>query len=213
MTSFGMRGRRIDAPTRGRLGDRLLSAVENVIYVSVAMLLSAAALVVVFRAFVELIRSAQVGQAQALLTVLDELLLVFIFAELLYAVRMTLKGRQVLVQPFLIAGILASIKEIIVLSVKAANNYISQGPEFARAMIGIGVLSAVVLVLAITAVLLRRGLAGPDDLPPAPVPPTAVTTPEPARGNGLDPVRTDGSPGEAVVLSAESAESAATGGS
>ena len=52
--------------------------------------------------------------------VLDTLLLVFIVVELLSAVRTTLAERQLLAEPFLIVGIIASIKEIVVLSVKAA---------------------------------------------------------------------------------------------
>ncbi len=78
--------------------------------------------------------------------VLDALLLVFIFVELLYAVRTTLKERQIVAEPFLIAGILTAIKEIIVLSVKAANDYVTKGPEFARAVTEIGVLGLLVVV-------------------------------------------------------------------
>ena len=51
--------------------------------------------------------------------VLDLLLLVFIVVELLYAVRTTLAERELVAEPFLLVGIIASIKEIVVLSVKA----------------------------------------------------------------------------------------------
>lgn len=130
MTGWGRRGSPINASGAGRWGGRILGVVESAMYVLVAIVLAGAAFAVLWRAFVELLRSAVADQSQAMLSVLDELLLVFIFVELLYAVRVTLKERRVSVEPFLIAGILASIKEIIVLSVKAANNFISQGPEF-----------------------------------------------------------------------------------
>ena len=169
MTGTGRASRRIGPPSLVRFGDRLLGLVEDVIYVSVAALLAASATVVLYRAFIELFRSAQIDRPQALLTVLDELLLVFIFVELLYAVRTTLKERQVLVEPFLITGILASIKEIIVLSVKAANEYLGQGPEFARAMVGIGTLGVVVLVLAVSVILLRRGAPAGEEVSPRPI--------------------------------------------
>ena len=52
--------------------------------------------------------------------VLDTLLLVFIVVELLSAVRSTMSERVLIAEPFLIVGIIASIKEIVVLSVKAA---------------------------------------------------------------------------------------------
>jgi len=46
---------------------------------------------------------------------------VFIIVELLSAVRVTVLKRELVAEPFLLVGIIASIKEIVVLSVKAAD--------------------------------------------------------------------------------------------
>ena len=108
-------------------------------------------------------RSAGSNADDAMIEVLDALLLVFILVELLYAVRTTLAQRQIVAEPFLIAGILTAIKEIIVLSVKAANEYLGKGPEFARAIIEIGVLGVLVAVLAMLAVLLRHKEKEPEE--------------------------------------------------
>lgn len=150
-------------PTSVALGNRLLSIVEDIIYVSIAVLLASAALVVTFRSGQELISNAGRSGPDPMLNVLDSLLLVFIFVELLYAVRMTLRERQIVAEPFLIAGILASIKEIIVLSVKAPSDYLSRGPEFARAMVEIGLLGGLILVLAAAAVVLRKKEKEPEE--------------------------------------------------
>lgn len=162
-------------PERVLLGNRALVVIEDVVYVSIAALLAIGAGVVLVQSAVELFRNARDGDPDALIGLLDSLLLVFIFVELLYAVRTTLKERQIVAEPFLIAGILASIKEIIVLSVTAADSYIGTGPEFARAMVEIGVLSGTVVLLAVTAVLLRKKEkepeetgAGAGDRPPRP---------------------------------------------
>jgi hypothetical protein len=40
--------------------------------------------------------------------------------ELLFAVRSTVEKRELLAEPFLLVGIIASIKEIVVLSVESA---------------------------------------------------------------------------------------------
>ena len=143
-------------PTRVVLGNRMFVLVEDVIYVAIASLLAVAAGTVLVKAGLEMFRNIGADDPNSLVTLLDSLLLVFIFVELLYAVRTTLKERQILAEPFLIAGILASIKEIIVLSVTAADEYIDKGPEFARAMVEIGILAGTVLLLAATAVLLRK---------------------------------------------------------
>ena len=144
-------------------GNRLLVIVEDVIYVSIAVLLAAGAAVLVVRSAVVLVNGTLDGDKSSLVDLLDTLLLVFIFVELLYAVRTTLKERQIVAEPFLVAGILASIKEIIVLSVTAAEDYIGKGPEFARAMVEIGVLAVVVVALAVTAVLLRAKEQQPEE--------------------------------------------------
>jgi uncharacterized membrane protein (DUF373 family) len=85
---------------------------------------------------------------------LSVLLLVFVFVELLGAVRKTLRERRLLAEPFLLVGIIASIKEIVVVA-GAERPKESGFAEFRDGMVEIGVLSGVVLVLAISALLLR----------------------------------------------------------
>ena len=75
-----------------------------------------------------------------MLEVLDGLLLIFIFVELLYAVRSCLRSREIVAEPFLIVGILACIKEIVVLSVEAAT-LLKDGPQFSRAIVEVAVLA------------------------------------------------------------------------
>ncbi len=146
-----------------RLGNRALLLVEDAVYVSVAVLLALGAGVLVVRAGIELVRGATDAGADGMIEVLDALLLVFIFVELLYAVRVTLKERQIVAEPFLIAGVLVCIKEIVVLAVEAPSEYIDKGPQVARAMVEIGVLGVLVVVRAATTVLLRRKELEPEE--------------------------------------------------
>jgi uncharacterized membrane protein (DUF373 family) len=152
-----------ETPAHVRLGNRTLVVVEDLVYVSIAVLLSVGAVVLVVQAGFELVKGMGDSRPDALLQTLDAILLVFIFVELLYAVRITLKERQIVAEPFLVAGILVCIKEIIVLSVKAPADYISKGPEFARAMVEVGVLGGMILVLAGAAVVLRRKEREPEE--------------------------------------------------
>ena len=150
-------------PERVRLGDRLFVLVEDAIYVVIAVLLAASAAVVLVRAGITAFTAARSDAQDAMVDVLDRLLLVFIFVELLYAVRTTLKERQIVAEPFLVAGILPAIKEIIVLSVKAPSEYLDKGPQFARAMVEIGLLGGLVLLLSGAAVLLRVKEKEPEE--------------------------------------------------
>ena len=150
-------------PAHVRLGNRALVVVEDAIYVSIAVLLAVGATVLVVRAALVLFEGATSSDSDPFIDTLDAILLVFIFVELLYAVRITLKERQIVAEPFLIAGILVCIKEIVVLAVKAPSDYLDKGPEFARAMVEVGLLGVLVLVLAGTTVLLRKKEKEPEE--------------------------------------------------
>jgi uncharacterized membrane protein (DUF373 family) len=141
------------------LGERVLRGAEDAVYVAVAGLLVIGAIVLLVDAAGEL-GGVGDGADSAVLGLLDRLLLVFVLVELIFAVRMTLTRREIVAEPFLIVGIIASIKEIILLSVEAANvlegkatTHGSRDPhEFALLIALLGLL---VVVLAASAVLLR----------------------------------------------------------
>lgn len=154
------------APAPVRAANHLLELLEGFVYAVVAALLVTLALGVLWRAAqqVPTLFSAPGAEAAAL-ELLDTLLLVFIVVELLFAVRMTLAHRELVAEPFLLVGIIASIKEIVVLSVKAADE-IGKGATFAHAVAEIGVLGVLILALGVTAWLLRLKERHPDEASP-----------------------------------------------
>lgn len=148
---------------RERFADRALRIVEDGVYWSIAALLLTGSVVLIIAQVKVLLHLRDSPATQVMLEMLDGLLLVFIFVELLYAVRTSLRSRELVAEPFLIVGILACIKEIVVVSVDAAN-LLDKGPAFARAIVQVGVLGALVLVLAIAIFVLRLHRAGADHI-------------------------------------------------
>jgi uncharacterized membrane protein (DUF373 family) len=145
--------------------DWLLSWAEDLIYAVVALILVIGAVVLIANAVSTFVNHADDGLVLAATELLSVLLLVFVFVELLAAVRLTLRERQLLAEPFLLVGIIASIKEIVV--VAGAERPAKEGFEtFRNGMVEIGVLSGVVLILAIAALLLRRRQREPTQSPP-----------------------------------------------
>ncbi|WP_234807698.1 phosphate-starvation-inducible PsiE family protein [Mycolicibacterium bacteremicum] len=150
-----------DEKDRQRFADRVLSIVEDAIYWAIAVILVAGAVALLVAQVKTMFSLLDTPTSNVMLEVLDGVLLIFIFVELLYAVRTSLRSHEIAVEPFLVVGILACIKEIVVQSVEAAK-LVGQGPEFARTIVQTGVLGALVLVLAVAAWVLRqRRLAGP----------------------------------------------------
>lgn len=147
-----------------RIGNRVLEWAEMLVYIGIAAFLVLTALsllVAAGRNFLPLF-GADAMSGQVAIKVLDILLLVFIVVELLFAVRITIARRELLAEPFLLVGIIASIKEIVVLSVKAADE-VGNGATFSDSLWEIGVLGAMVVFLGGTAFLLRRKEREPNE--------------------------------------------------
>jgi uncharacterized membrane protein (DUF373 family) len=173
----GVSQRRRDDPDQpvapsglSRAGTRALEVAENVVYAGIATFLVGTALVCLLLAGKTTWGLVSDFSEQPILDLLDILLLVFIVVELLFAVRSTVEKRELLAEPFLLVGIIASIKEIVVLSVEAAKE-VGNAAEFDDRMTEIGVLGVLVLLLGLTSFLLRRKEREPDEgdsSPPAP---------------------------------------------
>jgi len=140
---------------RQRLADRVLGRLEDAVYWGIAVVLIIGSIALLVAQFNTMLTLRSAPAKVVMLEVLDGLLLIFIFVELLYAVRACLRSHEIVAEPFLIVGILAGIKEIVVLSVEAAT-LLDKGPAFPRAVVGVGVLAGVVLALALAAFVLRE---------------------------------------------------------
>lgn len=152
-----------DEEERQRFADRALGLAEDAIYWAIAVVLVAGSVTLVIAQFNVMLRLRSVPATTIMLELLDGLLLIFIFVELLYAVRTSLRSREISAEPFLIVGILACIKEIVVLSVEAAKR-LEEGPAFSRAIVEVGVLGGVVLVLTTSIFVLRLQRRDADDV-------------------------------------------------
>ena len=151
-----------DEEDRQRLADRVLGRLEDAVYWGIALVLIIGSVALLIAQFNTMLRLRNAPVDTSMLEVLDGLLLIFIFVELLYAVRACLRSHEIVAEPFLIVGILAGIKEIVVLSVEAAT-LLEKGPAFARAVVEIGVLAGVVLALALAAFVLRERRRDTED--------------------------------------------------
>jgi uncharacterized membrane protein (DUF373 family) len=146
----------------GRLGNRAFMWAEQLIYGIAAVVLAAGALALLIDAIVGFVDSVGDDVIAAATELLSVLLLVFVFVELLGAVRVTIRERRLIAEPFLLVGIIAAIKEIVV--VAGAERPEEEGwREFGEAMIEIGVLALIILILAISTLLLRRKEREPSE--------------------------------------------------
>ncbi|MGH2775699.1 MAG: phosphate-starvation-inducible PsiE family protein [Actinomycetota bacterium] len=141
---------RIRERTEGAFG-----YVEDIFYVAVAVALAIAGVMlfgyVVYDFAVRLFDGGKL--TDLILEFLDGLLLVFIITELIHTVRAVIDEKVLVAEPFLIVGIVAAIRRLIVISAEAKD--LLGTPEFADAMFEIGLLTGSVLLLAAAIFLLR----------------------------------------------------------
>jgi len=132
---------------------RLIEHFEEGIYLVVAalLLLAAAFLVVsgVRDAVNELVTSED--PVQIVLTLLDKGLLLFMVAELLHTVRITVNERALAAEPFLIVGLIAGIRRVLILTAQTEKSFswTAQGIE-------IVILTGLILVMAVAILIWRR---------------------------------------------------------
>jgi uncharacterized membrane protein (DUF373 family) len=146
-----------------RRSSTVLGLAENAVYAIAGLLLVAGAVAVLVALAYHLVQDVSKGTEDAITATLDGLLLVFILLELLAAVRATMIERKLVAEPFLVVGIIASIKEIVVVSLEAKDDRGGNGEAFDNAMTEIGVLAGVVLLLSLASFLVRRKEREPEE--------------------------------------------------
>ena len=136
---------------------RWLSRVEDVVYVGLAILLSVLALILLIEGAVDFGRAVVAGELLArVATLLDRFLLILMVVEILYTVQVSLREHTLVPDPFLIIGLIAGIRRILVLMAEFPDLVAKGGETFRNAMLELSILTVMVLVLVGALAILRR---------------------------------------------------------
>jgi uncharacterized membrane protein (DUF373 family) len=145
---------------------QFLHLLEAALYIAVGILLAAVAVAVLLGAGVLLSRGvANRDMAGYGLQVLDQLLFVLVLVEILHTVRISIRAQEIFIEPFLIVGLIASIRRVLVITMQAAklteegHGSADAAVAFRNSMIELGLLGVLVLVLVLSIYLLRRASA------------------------------------------------------
>jgi uncharacterized membrane protein (DUF373 family) len=145
------------------LSSESLSLVEMVIYAALGIVLSLAAMFALFTACHALWQGfAARESAKTVVEVIDRLLVVLLLVEILHTVRISIRSHTLVTEPFLVVGLIASIRRMLVITLDAANltsaeNWAADGKARLHAsMLELGLLAATVMVLVISIHILRK---------------------------------------------------------
>ena len=101
---------------RGTLA-RAFNLIEDAVYVGMGVLLAFSAVALLVTGAIELWNTTMRGAAlDAVIGLLDRTLLVLMLVELLYTVRVSFRQHALLPEPFLIVGLIAATRRILVVT-------------------------------------------------------------------------------------------------
>jgi len=136
---------------------RAFTRVEDVVYVGLGLLLAGSAVALLghgIRGFGQALVAGEL--AGRVVELLDRILLVLMIVEILYTVQVSFREHALVPEPFLIVGLIAVTRRILVLTAEFPKLLEVGDQGFINAMLELGVLTFLVLVLVASVVLLRR---------------------------------------------------------
>ncbi|MEP6993977.1 MAG: phosphate-starvation-inducible PsiE family protein, partial [Acidobacteriota bacterium] len=134
------------------------TAVEDVVYIGLGLLLTGTAFALLIAGAVGFGRSVLAGESpHSFVGVLDQILLVLLVIELLYTVKVSFREHSLVPEPFLIVGLIAVTRRILVITAELST-LLEKGDEsvFRHAMLELGLLTAMVVAFVGSLLMLRR---------------------------------------------------------
>jgi uncharacterized membrane protein (DUF373 family) len=136
---------------------QLFTRLEDVVYIGLGALLAASAVVLLLDGVLDFGRNLLAATVPGrVIDLLDRILLILMIVEVLYTVQVSFREHTLAPEPFLIVGLIAVTRRILVLTAELAELAQAGGPGFLHAILELGLLTLMVLVLVIALVLLRR---------------------------------------------------------
>lgn len=138
---------------------RGFTVTEDVLYVSLGLLLTVSAGALVVSGATAFFQSLRSGPSPAeIVLVLDRILLVLMIIELLYTVKVSFQEHALVPEPFLVVGLIAVTRRILLLTSQLAVFVEKNNDEtgFRHAMFELGLLTVMVVALVASLLMLRK---------------------------------------------------------
>jgi uncharacterized membrane protein (DUF373 family) len=152
-----------DVNRLGAAAGSVFLTVEVLAYVVLGVMLAIAVLVGAGGAAASLWGAIQAqGEADALVVAVDRLLFVLMVVEVMHTVRVSFRSGQLVCEPFLIVGLIASIRRVLVITLETSQAHQpgKWNPEsqalLNSTMLELTVLGGLILVMVISIYMLRR---------------------------------------------------------
>ena len=147
-----------------RIATQMFVTVEHGAYLVLGVLLGVTALIALGSAAAAIWDCIRDVSIDAVFMAIDRLLLVLMLVEILHTVRVSMRSGGLTCEPFLIVGLIASIRRVLVITLQMSRITGTESPwspeketVFRTTMIELGVLAVLILVMVISIYMLQRG--------------------------------------------------------
>jgi uncharacterized membrane protein (DUF373 family) len=135
--------------------------IEHGVYTAIGALLAVVGVVALIHVGIDV--AADVldwGEAGRIFNTVDQLLFVLMLVEILHTVRVSLRSGNLNAEPFLVVGLIASIRRVLVITLASSNAQKQEGGDhaglFRTSMIELCVLALLIVTMVISIYLIRR---------------------------------------------------------
>ena len=150
-----------DKPDRSWVA-RVFTAVEDVVYVGLGLLLAGCSLDLLVSGLIIFGQNLIAGSLTTnIVSLLDRVLLILLVVELLYTVQVSFREHALMPEPFLLVGLIAGIRRVLLLTAELAHVHEQSEAVFRHFIVELLTLTVLIVALVISLVLLRkrRGMA------------------------------------------------------
>jgi uncharacterized membrane protein (DUF373 family) len=136
---------------------RAFNGIEDIVYIGLGVLLAGSSIILLVTGMVEFGRNLMVGEfIQQIVPLLDRILLILLFVELLYTIQVSFREHTIVAEPFLLVGLIAGIRRVLVLTAEFAEIADKEEEVFRHFIIELGALTLLIVTLVFSLSLLRR---------------------------------------------------------
>ena len=136
---------------------RAFTLIEDIVYIGLGVLLAVSSIVLLATGIVDFVQNLLSGSfPQQIVALLDRILLVLLFAELLYTVQVSFREHTIVPEPFLLVGLIAAIRRVLVLTAEFAEIADKADEIFRHFIYELGALTLLIVALVASLYILTR---------------------------------------------------------
>ncbi len=136
---------------------RGFTLVEDIVYIGLGILLAGCSIILLVGGVVTFVQNLSAGTlAGNIVVLLDRILLILLVVELMYTVQVSFREHALIPEPFLLIGLIAAIRRVLVLTAEFAQIHNLPELEFKHFIIELGVLTVLIVALVFSLFILRK---------------------------------------------------------